>query len=49
MLADRNQTAHVYDEDIAGGICQRVPNTYAVEIQELLGRLNRRIEGLDLA
>ena len=43
MLADRNSTAHIYNEQLAAQICQRIQARYIGEFNELAARLRVRI------
>lgn len=40
MLKDRNQTVHVYKEEMAREIVERVMNCYIKEFEELLNKLH---------
>jgi nucleotidyltransferase substrate binding protein (TIGR01987 family) len=41
MLNDRNQTSHVYKEEIAAEIAARIVNSYIGEFQKLLRELKK--------
>lgn len=43
MLTDRNSTAHIYSEQLAGQICQRILARYIGEFKELAARLRVRV------
>ncbi len=44
MLEDRNSTAHIYSEHLAGQICQRIQERYIEEFNELAARLRLRMK-----
>ena len=44
MLADRNATAHIYSEQLAVQICQRIQQRYIGEFNELADRLRARVK-----
>ena len=43
MLTDQNSTAHIYSEQLAGQICQRILERYIDEFNELAARLRVRV------
>jgi len=43
MLDDRNSTAHIYSEQLAVQICQRIQEQYIEEFNELAARLRLRV------
>ena len=43
MLTDRNSAAHIYIEQLAGQICQRILERYIDEFNELVARLRVRV------
>ena len=44
MLEDRNSTAHIYNEQLAIQICQRIQDHYIGAFGELADRLHARIK-----
>ncbi len=44
MLVDRNSTAHIYSEQLAVQICQRIQDRYIGEFNELAARLRARVK-----
>jgi nucleotidyltransferase substrate binding protein (TIGR01987 family) len=44
MLDDRNQTSHIYSEDVSELIFKRIKNDYLKEIKKLLRDLNIRFD-----
>lgn len=43
MLDDRNQTSHIYSEDVSKKIFNRIKKDYSAAIKKLLKELNARI------
>jgi nucleotidyltransferase substrate binding protein (TIGR01987 family) len=44
MLEDRNQTSHIYSEDVSKDIFNRIKNNYMAAIKNLVKELEERIE-----
>ncbi|NLT94592.1 MAG: nucleotidyltransferase [Clostridia bacterium] len=43
MLKDRNSTAHIYSEQIAKKICNKIKSKYVNELQGLAEKIEKRI------
>ncbi|WP_366935375.1 nucleotidyltransferase substrate binding protein [Ignavibacterium sp.] len=43
MLEDRNQTSHIYSEEISKSILNRIKKNYLPVLKKLSAELNKRI------